>query len=383
VQTHVSVFYADIQGFTTICETLDADVLSKTLRLYFKRMTRLVLAHGGIVDKFIGDCIQAVWGAPFKVARDELLCALCALAFRKEASRNPLKKTFADLGFTLNVRIGVASGNVLAGNMGSKNRVAYTVVGEANTTANAIEPYCKAWGTYVACSEETARECNDELVFRLLTRAKFVGRAKPVLVYEIMGVQPDAKARMNKSKKRKRGGQDPGDLGSGSGSGNSGENASGSGSGSDEGDSNSSPTASSNGDSGSHSFSESKSNSNSEMNTSLGSGSSGGEELLPTNVNLESLLKWHKKRTAADERTIAFASQFNEISRCMMDSDFEGALQRHRILLEDDYLLPIHKAHKSVDVILDLIQRAMKGDDEISTNKNPLTEDGDFFVVVK
>jgi len=348
--TTITCSFADIQGFTSICEAVQPKQLSEVLHLYFKKMTRLVMAHGGIIDRFIGDCIMAVWGAPFKVARHELLGALCALASQREAARNPLKQKFLDCGFKLAVRIGVASGSVLAGNIGSKTRVAYTVLGEAVQAANALEPYNKQWGTLVMVNEEVARECNEELVLRLFTRAKFTGCTKPTMCYEVMGTSRDAVLRRTRSSK-----------------GNGGENGEGTDSNSTSEDmhhSNSAPRSPAGsspllGVANDDIFTTTTTVTDSSFGGGSSSGNTDEDDLLPANVNLESLLKWHKKRTSVDDSVVNFATLFSEAARSTIDKDFVGALKRIKSVEEDERIPLNWKTHSSIEVLKDLIGKAM------------------------
>jgi class 3 adenylate cyclase len=189
-----AMLFEDIANFTTICEKVPPPALSRAVRVYFERMSRLVALHGGIVDKFIGDCVMAVWGAPCDVSHPEVRAALCALAFHRAAISDPLARIFKALDTVLAVRVGVAGGDVLAGNMGSPDRMSYTVIGDAVNLAARLESFNKQWGTCVLLSDDVAEEARSILVCRAIITASVVGRATPVTVYDVAGVSPAAEA---------------------------------------------------------------------------------------------------------------------------------------------------------------------------------------------
>jgi class 3 adenylate cyclase len=187
-----SMLFCDIARFTDLCEHAPPQLLSRAVRVYFGRMSRLVLLHGGIVDKFIGDCVMAVWGAPQRVSFAEIRAALCALAFHRATLREPLLSAFSAMDVNLNVRVGVASGEVLAGNMGSPDRMSYTVIGDAVNLAARLESFNKQWGTHVMLAEDIVDEAQDILLTRMVVYASVVGRATPLGIYDIVGVRSDA-----------------------------------------------------------------------------------------------------------------------------------------------------------------------------------------------
>jgi class 3 adenylate cyclase len=193
-----SILFADIAGFTKLCDAVPPGALSGAVRVYFDRMSRLVHLYGGIVDKFIGDCVMAVWGAPQRAHHIELRAALCAQAIVPAAFAEPLLSAFRAVQHTLSIRVGAASGEVLAGNMGSPDRMSYTVIGDAVNLAARLESFNKQWGTNVMISEEIAREVAPVIVTRLVMHARIADRADPVGVYDIAGLYPDAVARLSR-----------------------------------------------------------------------------------------------------------------------------------------------------------------------------------------
>jgi class 3 adenylate cyclase len=185
-----SILFADIAGFTTLSERVPAPELSRLIHTYFSRMSHTVMLHNGIIDKFIGDCVMAVWGAPFPQKNHEMCAALCALAMDAEARSPPLSTQFDEAGERLTVRIGVNCGEVLAGNMGSDDRMNYTVIGDEVNLAARCEGLNKAFGTRVMLTENVVRRLHGKLVTRLLCRVNVVGKSKAIAVYEPRGVNP-------------------------------------------------------------------------------------------------------------------------------------------------------------------------------------------------
>jgi len=186
--------FTDIAGFTSICERVPAPILSSLVRKYFERTSAVVMHHGGIIDKYIGDCIMACWGAPFPVDNQELRAALCGKMMHRATTEEPLVSDFAAAGEVLNIRVGVATGDVLAGNMGSRDRMSYTVIGDDVNLASRLEALNKQWGTGVMLAEATALEVEEYLCLRYLVSIAVVGKAQPVRAYEVLGVRPDAPA---------------------------------------------------------------------------------------------------------------------------------------------------------------------------------------------
>jgi class 3 adenylate cyclase len=186
------MLFVDIAGFTTVCERVPPDVLSDLVSQYFDRASRIVMEHDGQIDKYIGDCIMAVWGAPFAVASQEVKATLTAKLLDRATMVAPLSTVWDAEGELLRVRVGVSTGEVLAGNMGSADRMNYTVIGDPVNLAARLESLNKQFGTRVMVSEMTAERLAGVFVLRLLLPIAVVGKEKPVRVFEVMGLAPDA-----------------------------------------------------------------------------------------------------------------------------------------------------------------------------------------------
>jgi class 3 adenylate cyclase len=193
--TRVTVLFTDIRGFTSICEAVSPDVLAGLVRMYFTTMTKAVASHGGVVDKFIGDAVMALWGAPIPVTDMELLCTMCALWMQRKCTMPPLASTFSVEGHALAIRAGVAVGNVLAGNMGSAERMNYTVIGDSVNLAARLESLNRQFGTGIMVSSGVASAVNKYVVTRLLARVSVVGKVIPENIYEVLGAHGGLAAR--------------------------------------------------------------------------------------------------------------------------------------------------------------------------------------------
>jgi adenylate cyclase len=146
----VTVLFSDIRGFTTISERLSAEALMDWLNEYTGAMADLVIAHGGMVDKFIGDAVMAIFGAPLprgseaEVATDAMRAVDCALAMGE--ALEALNARWATRGLPpIAIRIGINSGPVVAGSLGSSKRLEYTVIGDTVNTASRLESLDKGW----------------------------------------------------------------------------------------------------------------------------------------------------------------------------------------------------------------------------------------------
>src|SRR5262249_7722680 len=134
----MSVYFSDIAGFTTISEGLPPERLVALLNDYLTHMTDLVLEHGGVVDKYIGDAVMAFWGAPLPDPDHAKRAVRCALAMRRRCDElRPVWQ--AQYGTDVRARAGVNSGSAVVGNMGSRHKYNYTVMGDMVNLASRLE----------------------------------------------------------------------------------------------------------------------------------------------------------------------------------------------------------------------------------------------------
>jgi adenylate cyclase len=183
----LTLFFSDIEKFSSFSEKLDSKILTSLLNEYLSDMTDIILEEGGYLDKYIGDAIVAFWNAPADQP-DHTIRAVRALlrCHRMLAERRPVyqQKT----GVIIKARIGMNTGDVTVGNMGSRNRFNYTVLGDAANLASRLEGANKHFGTYNMVSESTWRQTNDRFLGRELGRIRVVGRSQPVRVYEVLAM---------------------------------------------------------------------------------------------------------------------------------------------------------------------------------------------------
>jgi adenylate cyclase len=180
----LTVMFADIAGFTGLSERL-GDRIIPLLSGYLDTMSREVNSHGGTIDKFIGDAVMAFWGAPAANVNHAVDACRAGLACQRSLRASSLVD---DGGRPLKVRIGINSGNMLVGNIGSEFRLNYTVIGDAVNVASRLEGANKEYGTEIIIGEETRRLAGDRVQVRELDRLMVYGRSSGLAIYELLDV---------------------------------------------------------------------------------------------------------------------------------------------------------------------------------------------------
>ena len=193
----VSVFFADIQGFTSICEQLTPDHVVRLLNHYFSEMSAPIREHGGIIDKYIGDAIMALWCPPFvDPARHAALACQAALDqfARLQRFRESLPEvTGLRRGLpAFDMRIGIATGRAIVGSIGSDTSRSYTVIGDTANLAARLEAVNKQYGTRIAVSEDTFEGVRGEYELRELDRIRVAGKSEPARVFELLARKGEA-----------------------------------------------------------------------------------------------------------------------------------------------------------------------------------------------
>ncbi|WP_409524725.1 CHASE2 domain-containing protein [Nitrincola sp. MINF-07-Sa-05] len=187
----LTVLFSDVRSFTTISENMPAPELARLMNTYLSLMTEIVHDLDGTIDKYIGDALMAFWGAPLETqmhARDAVLAAL--LMQHKAAALRP---EFEARGWPpLHIGIGLNTGVMTVGNMGSEFRRAYTVLGDAVNLGARLESLTKQYGTGILVSEMTVQQTADLILYRELDKVKVKGKQEAVRIYEPIGVRPDA-----------------------------------------------------------------------------------------------------------------------------------------------------------------------------------------------
>ena len=182
----MTVLFSDIRDFTSISEGLEAADLAELLNVYLSAMTRVVQAQRGTIDKYIGDAIMAFWGAPLSNDRHAHDAVLTALAMQRALQE--LNPRLQERGWlAMRIGVGVNTGRMSVGNMGSEFRMAYTVMADAVNLASRLEGLTKQYGVGVLCGEATRQAC-PEIAFRLIDQVRVKGKQQPVAIYEPLGV---------------------------------------------------------------------------------------------------------------------------------------------------------------------------------------------------
>ncbi|MEI6807191.1 MAG: adenylate/guanylate cyclase domain-containing protein [bacterium] len=185
-KAEATMFFSDIAGFTTISESLQPGRLSELLNQYLSPTTKIIMARNGYVDKYEGDLIMAEWGVPF--ATDDHAVQACLAAIEQQALLDELRPVLKqEFGHEVHVRMGINTGTVTAGNMGSDNRFQYTVIGDAVNLARRLEPANKDYDTRTIIGESTFERARSAIEARLLDKIVVKGKSKPVLIYELLG----------------------------------------------------------------------------------------------------------------------------------------------------------------------------------------------------
>jgi len=187
----MTIMFTDLAGFTKIGEQLSPTGLVKLTNRYFTIMTECIQAEHGIIDKFIGDAIMAYWGPPF-VKEEEQAAAACRAALRQKEALIQFRKELPELlGLrkdlpVINIRIGIATGEVVVGNIGSDTARSYTVMGDVVNLASRLETANNQYGTVIMISDITLRMAETQIEVRELDKIVFKGKTEPVKVYELL-----------------------------------------------------------------------------------------------------------------------------------------------------------------------------------------------------
>lgn len=182
----LTVLFSDIRGFSSIAEELEPEVVSEYLNQYLTPMTEIVQSEGGMLDKYIGDALMAVYGAPFEVGDHAMRACRSALAM--QAALVDLNRLFAERGLpAIDIGIGINTGPMSVGNMGSQARFDYTVVGDAVNVGSRLEGLTRVYRVGVLIGEATAKAIGQALVVRELDYARVLGRAEAQPIYQLVG----------------------------------------------------------------------------------------------------------------------------------------------------------------------------------------------------
>ena len=191
---HMSAIFTDIQGFSSISEKLDPEKLVSLLNRYLTAMSDVVLGEKGTIDKYEGDAIIAFFGAP--VDLPDHAYRACVSAIHMKRIERELNKVITEEKLApapLLTRIGINTGSMVAGNMGTENKMDYTIMGNAVNLTARLEGVNKVYGTWILASGDTIRETGGRILSRRLDQVRVLGINEPVRLYELVNTIEDAK----------------------------------------------------------------------------------------------------------------------------------------------------------------------------------------------
>ena len=180
----MTTLFLDIENFTTLSESLEPQAVVSIINTYFDALAGVIMAHGGTVDKFEGDAIMALFGAPVPSEDHGLQACKAAIALRQK-----MQELNEQTGSGLNIRIGIATGESIVGNMGSQQRFDYTAMGDTVNTASRLEGGNKFYGTRILVNPGTCKAAQDHIVFRRVDRVRLKGKEEAIDIYEVMGMK--------------------------------------------------------------------------------------------------------------------------------------------------------------------------------------------------
>jgi len=183
-----SVLFLDLEGFTSLSEQLSPADLLALLNKYLGALSDIAIAEGGMVDKFIGDSIMVVWGTPIEVPEHAKMACSAALKMQKcmhdlGAANDSHKLN----GRAIRARIGINSGEFIAGNIGGRQKLDYTVLGDSVNLASRLEAINKLYGSSIIISENTANMIGNDFAMRVIDQVRVKGKRQSVVIYEVTG----------------------------------------------------------------------------------------------------------------------------------------------------------------------------------------------------
>ncbi len=189
-EREATVLFADIRSFTSLAEKMKPKELVYMLREYFTLMVEAVFTFQGTVDKFIGDCIMAIFGVPTPQPNHAERAVRTALAMQNALTAfNDRRREQGQEVF--HIGVGIHSGKMVVGNIGSEQRLEYTAIGDAVNLASRLEGLNKQYGSSVVINESTFRQLPGDIVTRELDKVRVKGKYEPITIYEVLGVHDE------------------------------------------------------------------------------------------------------------------------------------------------------------------------------------------------
>ena len=200
IDEEITAYFSDIQSFSTFSEVLSTTQLVELLNEYLTACTDIIQEQGGTLDKYIGDAVVAIFGAPVKQTEHAFKACLTTQLVQKRLGELRQKwrsegDKWPGLVHQMRTRIGLNTGVCMIGNMGSRTRFNYTMMGDNVNLAARMESGAKSWGVYTMVTDSTKSACEsfggDRLVFRALGKIQVQGRSRPVPIHEVVGLKED------------------------------------------------------------------------------------------------------------------------------------------------------------------------------------------------
>jgi len=189
----IAIMFTDIENFSTISENSSPRELTAQLSNYLEELTKIIMAHQGTVDKYIGDAIMAFWGAPTEISDHILKSCIAAVECRKKT--HDLNQQWKQDGkYEFKTRFGIHAGDVIVGNIGSEQRLSYTAVGDTVNIASRLEGLNKIYGTEILISETVYDSVKQGMIARRLDSVLVKGRNEPLNIFELIGEKDDVSA---------------------------------------------------------------------------------------------------------------------------------------------------------------------------------------------
>ena len=193
----MTVFFSDVEGFDAIAATLSPTQLVELTNHYLTLMSKPISDHAGVIDKFIGTTMMGFWGVPF-TSETEHAIAACQTALAQIDQLPALRQLVARFCSdplildALDLHVGITTGSLVVGNMGSHASKSYTVMGDTVNTASRLKGASKQYGVRILITQETRDQLTDEFIIRELDRIQVVGKQEPVQIYELLGTTATA-----------------------------------------------------------------------------------------------------------------------------------------------------------------------------------------------
>ena len=184
----VTVLFSDIRGFTSLSETMSAQQVSELLNEYFSEMEPLVTKYNGIINKFIGDAVMAVFGEPIQDENHPINAVKCGLEMLDKVKELD-EKWNAEGKPAINIGVGINTGEVFVGNIGSIKRMEYTVIGDTVNIASRLESYNKTYNTQILISSATYEKSKDLIEVNKIANVEIRGKANKMDIYEVVKIK--------------------------------------------------------------------------------------------------------------------------------------------------------------------------------------------------